>query len=369
MLISAHPDDESLACSIVLQRAVRAGAAIRMVYVTDGENNPWPQRVIERKWRLHETDRERWGKLRRAEALAALAVLGVNASDVSFLALPDQKVTGLLMSGCRRTLERFAAIIKDWAPTDLLLPSIFDTHPDHNALAVMLRLVLNECFSREMTMSMWSYIVHGKSAAFFDRAKIVPQTAAETAVKLCAIGCHKTQLKLSRKRFLSHAAQPERLIKLSKWETIGADGPISSISRQLHSLSIHLERSLKPMVPKQPTLFILGHDEAGALRCARMQVPVRSSCVEMFDCITDERLDVGRYHGDAFSGELAIPVDIFSPVDTLFVKLERRSWFFDEAGWLELPPAERSEPLATEVSSADYAYVPAPNTDNFVPHP
>ena len=77
-----------------------------MVYATDGENNPWPRRVIDRKWRLHETDRERWGKLRRTEALAALDVLGVNASEVSFLALPDQKLTKLLMSGCGRTLER-----------------------------------------------------------------------------------------------------------------------------------------------------------------------------------------------------------------------------------------------------------------------
>src|SRR5438105_12356391 len=101
MLIAAHPDDESLACSVVLQRAVHAGAAVRVIYATDGENNPWPQRVIERKWRLHETDRERWGKLRRQEALAALDVLGVNASDVSFLGWPDQKLTELLMSGCR----------------------------------------------------------------------------------------------------------------------------------------------------------------------------------------------------------------------------------------------------------------------------
>ena len=57
MLIAAHPDDESLACSIVLQHAVRNGAAIRVVYATDGENNPWPQRVIERKWRLDKADR------------------------------------------------------------------------------------------------------------------------------------------------------------------------------------------------------------------------------------------------------------------------------------------------------------------------
>ena len=48
MLIAPHPDDEALACSVILQKAVRAGAAIRVVYVTDGDDNPWPQRALER---------------------------------------------------------------------------------------------------------------------------------------------------------------------------------------------------------------------------------------------------------------------------------------------------------------------------------
>ncbi|PYK76748.1 MAG: hypothetical protein DME38_15975 [Verrucomicrobia bacterium] len=61
MLIAPHPDDEALACSVILQKAVRAGAAIRIIYVTDGDDNPWPQRAVERRWRLSASDRERWG--------------------------------------------------------------------------------------------------------------------------------------------------------------------------------------------------------------------------------------------------------------------------------------------------------------------
>ena len=179
------------------------------------------------------------------------------------------------MSGHRDALKRLAAIVADWAPTDFLVPSISDTHPDHSALAVMLRLVWSEYFLGNGATSVWSYVVHGKSPAFFDRAETVRQTAAETATKFRAISCHKTQLKLSRKRFLGHAGRPERLVKLSRWETIRADGPITLISRQLHSLSINLQRSPKPMRPRKPALFILGHDEAVGLRCARMQVPIR----------------------------------------------------------------------------------------------
>ncbi|HWN25240.1 MAG TPA: PIG-L family deacetylase, partial [Candidatus Sulfotelmatobacter sp.] len=205
LLFAPHPDDESLACSILLQRAVRAGAVVRVIYVTNGDDNPWPQRVLERKWRLNATDRRRWGRLRRTEALAALRVLGVNGSAARFLGLPDQKLTAILMCDCQSALDRFAAIIADWGSTDLLVPSISDTHPDHSALAVMLRLVLSESFSEPVAaghMAVWSYAVHGRSPAFFDRAETICQSRIEASTKLRAIRCHKTQLKLSRKRFL-----------------------------------------------------------------------------------------------------------------------------------------------------------------------
>src|SRR4029077_14741013 len=179
-----HPDDESLACSIPLQRAIRAHASVRVVYATDGEDNPWPQRLVERKWRLNATDRKRWGKLRRAEALAALRVLGVRASDARFFALPDHGLMNLLTRDCRATLERFAAVIVDWAPTHLLVPSTADTHPDHSALAVMLRLVSGDLLPDDLQMSAWSYVVHGKSAAFFERATRLRQSKSETAIKL-----------------------------------------------------------------------------------------------------------------------------------------------------------------------------------------
>ena len=39
MMFAPHPDDESLAAGIFLQRAVAAGANVRVIYATDGERN------------------------------------------------------------------------------------------------------------------------------------------------------------------------------------------------------------------------------------------------------------------------------------------------------------------------------------------
>lgn len=338
MLVAPHPDDEALACSVILQRAVRAGAAIQVLYATDGDDNPWPQRVLERKWRLEAADRKRWGKLRRAEALAALGTLGVRPADARFLGLPDQRLTDLLITYCRSAFEQFATSINDWSPTHVLVPSIHDTHPDHNALAVILRLVLAKLYPGETPVSVWAYAVHGKSKAFFGRAQKLRQSRADVAVKERAIRCHKTQLKLSQRRFLAYAARPESFLKLEPCESSIVDGPIRRISRQSNILRLELLLSAKPMRLAGATLFVLGSDVTGRMRCVRTAVPVHSSTVEVFDCSTRERLHLAQYHGDALAGEFAIPLDSFSPIHALFVKVERRSWFFDEAGWLESPP-------------------------------
>ena len=102
---------------------------MRVVYVTAGDDNPWPQRLLERKWRLNASDRKCWGRLRRAEALAALRALGLQRLSACFLALSDHKLTSLLTRDCESVLGHFATIIAEWAPTDILVPSINDTHP------------------------------------------------------------------------------------------------------------------------------------------------------------------------------------------------------------------------------------------------
>ena len=145
LVFAPHPDDESLACGIVLQHAVQTGAAICVVYLTDGENNPWPQRCLTRRWRLDAADRQRWAKLRRSEALAALCVLGVSAEDARFLGWPDQGLTSLLRSDPAPTLARLRYLMMDWSPTVVVGPDVGDRHADHKAVGVM----LDELFSHD----------------------------------------------------------------------------------------------------------------------------------------------------------------------------------------------------------------------------
>lgn len=211
LIFAPHPDDESLACGILLQDAVQAGAAISVIYLTDGENNPWPQRCLTRRWRLDAADRQRWAKLRRSEALAALRSLGVSPEDARFLGWPDQGLAGLLRSDPAPTLARLRYLIMEWSPTDVIGPDVGDRHPDHKAVGVM----LDELFSRGtetfQQIRRWSYIVHGRDPRFLRAACALPQTESQAEAKRLAIGCHRTQLMLSRRRFLGYAVRPELL--------------------------------------------------------------------------------------------------------------------------------------------------------------
>jgi LmbE family N-acetylglucosaminyl deacetylase len=356
LVIAPHPDDETLGCSIILQRAVRASAAIHVVYATDGDNNPWPQRLIERKWRLDATDRKRWARLRRTEALAALRVMGVRASDVHFLGLPDQGLTDLLRCDCRPTLERFAAIINDWSPTHLMVPSVADTHPDHNALAVVLRLALAQFFPRDSSISAWSYAIHGKNRTFVEHSREVPQSESETKAKIEAIRCHKTQLKLSRRRFLAYASRPERFARLTWCEPALIDGSTRSITRKSRTLSLELDFSLKPFCPSPPRVLLFGYGPGEALRCLTIQLSARPAHLEMRDIASGHCGGMAEYRGNGFGGELTIPTNIFSPAHALFVKVERRRYcFFDEAGWFEIAPVFKAQPAVLNARQAQSA--------------
>jgi LmbE family N-acetylglucosaminyl deacetylase len=335
MMFAPHPDDESLGTGVFLQRAVAAGAAIRIVYGTDGEKNGWPQRVLERKVRIREKDRSRWGARRRAEALDALRVLKIDSADVKFLSLPDQGVTDLLLNGCRETIRRLAGTIIDWHPTHLLVPSPSDTHPDHSALAVLLRIVFDNFLPPQHGIARLHYLIHGASESFARVACDLPQTPNERKTKRRAIVCHLSQVALSRRRFLSYAKRPERFVFGGDNPAL-SDAPVRSFARAPGELRLRVAFALKPLRAEETSLYLIGQDAFGGLRRLRTTLPGRSTRIDLIDCATGSIASVGRYEGDAFRAEIFLPTNGFASSHSLYVKLDRRVWFFDEAGWLEI---------------------------------
>jgi len=201
LVIAPHPDDESIAAGGLLQRAIASGGEVRVIVVTDGENNPWPIRYLKKKVRIDDFDRAEWGALRREESRRALATLGVPPAASTFLAYPDRLLTTMARRGDLRVRDAIAAAIEAFAPSLLVIPSAFDLHPDHRAIG---------WFAHDVAKStnIVTYVIHGHQP--HERLAFrLELNAEEAARKREAIGCHQSQLVLSRTRFLSYARPVE----------------------------------------------------------------------------------------------------------------------------------------------------------------
>jgi LmbE family N-acetylglucosaminyl deacetylase len=212
LLIAPHPDDESLAMGGFIQRAMKAGAAVRVIFATNGDNNPWPQRWVEKRWRIGHDESRRWGAMRCQEARCALKKLGFQ-KEARFLDLPDQGITRLLMQADLEILERLCRELDEWKPTLLVLPSSYDLHADHNALFVLLQIALDRIGRRDLPQL--QYLVHSRRPDLVPRRVDLQLADHEVHTKRQAILCHGTQVVLSRKRFIAYARPVEHYFKLA----------------------------------------------------------------------------------------------------------------------------------------------------------
>lgn len=156
--------------------------------------------MARRRWRITAHDHASWGRLRRHEARCALAKLGVDPQAASFLGLPDDRLARLER---RHLVELIRDMLAAFDPTLLVIPSIHDYHPDHRAA--------HRAIIRAVTMTLrpmiLSYIVHGRPTSAY-RDFVAGSESVDR--KRAAIGCHSSQLLLSRARFMRYATQTER---------------------------------------------------------------------------------------------------------------------------------------------------------------
>lgn len=201
LIVAPHPDDDVISAGGVIQRALAAGGEVRVLFLTNGESNPWPQRAQLRKWRINASDREAWAALRVNEAVAGLELLGVPAGCAHFLRFADQQLSSLARSGDESVRTAIANHANDFRPSLAIVPSVFDFHSDHRAAAYFAHRTVEPKIIA-------TYVVHGHVPP--QRTRFTIQLSeTEQQKKREAIGEHATQLLLSRERFLAYARATE----------------------------------------------------------------------------------------------------------------------------------------------------------------
>ncbi|MDQ6647936.1 MAG: PIG-L family deacetylase [Pseudomonadota bacterium] len=204
LVVAPHPDDETLAAGILIQQVRAAGGAVRILLLTAGDNNPWPQRWVERRLRIGPAERRRWGSRRHAEILAAMTKLDLPPEALQPLGWPDMGLTDRLMQPGSDAVTRVAGVIEAFAPSLVVMPSIADRHPDHGAAHVLVRLAIKASSSQPQLLT---YLVHGRTPSA-SRVEITG-SAGQQGNKLAALREYYSQMVLSGDRMRRWAARPE----------------------------------------------------------------------------------------------------------------------------------------------------------------
>ena len=245
LVIAPHPDDESLCCAGVLQRARSNGAIIAVVWITAGdgfaldamlvEHSPWPTQSALRLL----------GEQRLAEAAAAASELGVAPERQYFLDYPDRGVAALAGDYYQRSYRSastgltavayagafnpgasytgsnlardLARVIDGFQPTLVLAAAPQDRHPDHSASGALARRLLAE---RGQLDRLRYWIVHAphwpQPRGYQPQLPLAPPadaaalhwqqlglSATERAHKLAALRDHHSQLRVMETFMLS----------------------------------------------------------------------------------------------------------------------------------------------------------------------
>ena len=181
VVLAAHPDDETLGASGLVQRLHEQGAAVSLVVATDGEA-AFPD--------AGQDERAELGRQRRRELAESLRAQGLGTVAVHWLGLPD--------SGLAEHQEQLAQALTELLDgADLcLLPWPGDPHPDHQIVGEAgLRVAPVSAHRFAYPVWMWHWYQPSDHAIPRDHAVTHRLSDAQRSRKAAGIAAFASQLK------------------------------------------------------------------------------------------------------------------------------------------------------------------------------
>jgi LmbE family N-acetylglucosaminyl deacetylase len=190
LILAPHPDDEAIGCAGIVQEALRQGAKVRIVYLTNGDSNQLAFIVYEKRLTFKKGEFLHMGEVRRKEANTAMRLLGVDESNLIFLGYPDFGTFAIFTSHWgdepifksmltkassvpykenfsygrpykgESILEDLENIIKKYRPNKIFVSHPADTNGDHRALYLFLQIALSDLKKEIAQPKIYPYLVH-----------------------------------------------------------------------------------------------------------------------------------------------------------------------------------------------------------------
>ena len=193
MVIAPHPDDEALAAAGLIQRVLAGGGQVRVVLMTSGDGFPEGVETLDGVSTPTTAEYRNYGKEREQETVAAMKMLGVERSRISFLGFPDGGLCLLAsryLSANGRAFESWYTdrtrpptsdltapgvryrgadvraeierLLVEFAPTVVVVVHPEDQHPDHCSTYIFVQEALDALSRRQPSLSprVLHYLVH-----------------------------------------------------------------------------------------------------------------------------------------------------------------------------------------------------------------
>lgn len=186
LVLSPHPDDETLCCAGMIQQANAAGAQVYIAWMTAGDGFEFDAALTERTLRPGAAAMRKLGNARVAETQRAAEVLGVQRDHTFMLGYPDGGlfrlfttnyasaytsprtranavyVMGALTPGAPFTGQAFEAditrVLNRVKPDLVLAPAPQDFHSDHHTLSYIALQLMSR---RAQADRLRYWVVHG----------------------------------------------------------------------------------------------------------------------------------------------------------------------------------------------------------------
>jgi LmbE family N-acetylglucosaminyl deacetylase len=257
LIVAPHPDDEAIGAGGLIQQACATGAAVRVIYLTNGDHNQIAFKLYNLSLHIRPRQYRAFGEMRRREAIAATTLLGLTPDHLTFLGYPDYGTLRMWRDywgecapfrsdatqanavpyhdafrfGQPYKPESVTAdlleVFREFHPTKVFVTHPADTNPDHRAAANFVRLAVLELGGEQIPPQVFYYVVHfGRwprpyhyhpeltlepPRQLLDDGdwRSLPLTPDQTQIKNQAILQNRTQLTISQYALVSFARSNE----------------------------------------------------------------------------------------------------------------------------------------------------------------
>jgi len=276
LVLAPHPDDESIGCAGVIQRAVKANAQVKVMYLTNGDHNELAFIVYEKRPVFFNREFVAMGRIREDEGKTAMRLLGLKDEDLIFLGYPDYGTNKIFFSfwetsrpfasyltrqsyvpykespsfrapyKAENILADIKKVLVDYKPNKIFVSHPADLNGDHWAYYLFLQIALRDLRGTIEDPKLFVYFIHAPGwpmpRNYHPDIKLAPSekhfpdelinwhslklSKDEIEKKYKAILCYRSQTCVSAFYLLAFARQNELfgdypLIELKKQKTDG----------------------------------------------------------------------------------------------------------------------------------------------------